>query len=360
MPVTQDMLVTELQNLLRLTAFEQTIATIRRTQARTTALEEELTANVQKARERGVLLVQAIRTPAACPTSSAARSARSARSPRRSSTRCRPCRRALLGDLTLEHQLRERTRYARTLAESLEAESVLPVLDRLETAHTATIDWLEERLGEVARTGTSLLRATPLQAAVGTARRIAAAPLGVLAGGVNQASALLWKKHARAGQGRAGHGGQHRRQRARQHRPRRPPRHPARRGQGRGCRDGRRHRCRGPRRRGARRRRAPAPSTLSGGRPGRPPGRRAGRVRRRRDRGRRRLRRRRDGRGRRGQRSAHRRGGRRGGQGARRRARAGRRPDRDRRPSATRSPATRSCPASASWATSATPTTSPS
>ena len=43
MAVTKDMLLSELQDLLRLTAFEQTIATVRRTQARTTALEEELT-----------------------------------------------------------------------------------------------------------------------------------------------------------------------------------------------------------------------------------------------------------------------------------------------------------------------------
>ena len=43
---------------------------------------------------------------------------------------------------------------------------VLPVLDRLETAHTATIEWIEERLTEVGRTGTSALQATPLQMAV--------------------------------------------------------------------------------------------------------------------------------------------------------------------------------------------------
>ena len=42
-----------------------------------------------------------------------------------------------------------RARYARTLAESLDYSQVLPVLDRLETAHTATIEWLETRLAEV-------------------------------------------------------------------------------------------------------------------------------------------------------------------------------------------------------------------
>ena len=38
--VTRDMLVSELQNLLRLTAFEQTIAAVRRSQAATTSIAE--------------------------------------------------------------------------------------------------------------------------------------------------------------------------------------------------------------------------------------------------------------------------------------------------------------------------------
>ena len=191
MPVTQDMLVTELQNLLRLTAFEQTIATVRRTQARTAALEQELTANVQKARERSVLLVQAIRDAGGVPDVVGSALGKVGAFTTAQLNQVQTLQGALLGDLTLEHQLRERTRYARTLAQSLEATTVLPVLDRLETAHTATIDWLEARLTEVGRTGTSLLRATPLQAVVGTARRLAFGPLTVAAGTVNQVSALL-------------------------------------------------------------------------------------------------------------------------------------------------------------------------
>ena len=191
MPVTQDMLVTELQNLLRLTAFEQTIATVRRTQARTAALEQELTANVKKARERSALLVQAIRDVGGVPDVVGSALGKVGAFTTAQLNQVQTLQGALLGDLTLEHQLRERTRYARTLAQSLEATTVLPVLDRLETAHTATIDWLEARLTEVGRTGTSLLRATPLQALVGTARRLAFGPLSIAAGTVNQVSALL-------------------------------------------------------------------------------------------------------------------------------------------------------------------------
>ena len=196
MPVTQDMLVTELQNLLRLTAFEQTIATVRRTQARTAALEQELTANVQKARERSGLLVQAIRDAGGVPDVVGSALGKVGAFTTAQLNQVQTLQGALLGDLTLEHQLRERARYARTLAQSLGATSVLPVLDRLETAHTATIDWLEARLTEVGRTGTSLLRATPLQAVVGTARRLAFVPLTIAAGTVNQVSALLSRSPA--------------------------------------------------------------------------------------------------------------------------------------------------------------------
>ena len=89
---------------------------------------------------------------------------------------------ALLGDLALEHQLRERTRYARTLAESLGYYQLIPVFERLDVAHTATIEWLEARLTEVGRTGTSALQATPVQALVGATRKVALLPFGVFAG----------------------------------------------------------------------------------------------------------------------------------------------------------------------------------
>ncbi len=46
--VTKDMLVSELQGLLRLTAFEQTIAAVRRTQAASAPIADELKANYAK------------------------------------------------------------------------------------------------------------------------------------------------------------------------------------------------------------------------------------------------------------------------------------------------------------------------
>ena len=199
MAVTREMLLSELKDLLRLTAFEQTVATVRRAQARTTPIERELAENAKKAGERLDLLKSAVAslgghdlvTPAVGRFGAFVQS---------QVNQVQTLQGALLGDLALEHQLRERTRYARTLAQSLGEEQVLPVLDRLETAHTATIDWLESRLAEVGRTGTSALRATPVQVAVTAVRRSAAAPFGLLAGGVNKAGGTLARLTGKAPQ----------------------------------------------------------------------------------------------------------------------------------------------------------------
>lgn len=191
MAVTKDMLVSELQNLLRLTAFEQTIATVRRAQAASTPIAEELKENAAKSLERSQLIKDAVRQVGGVPDVVGAALGKAGAFVQAQLNQVQTLQGALLGDLALEHQLRERTRYARTLAESLGYSQVIPVLDRLETAHTATIEWLETRLSEVGRTGTSALEATPVQAAVGSVRKVAGAPFGLLAAGVNRGSSLL-------------------------------------------------------------------------------------------------------------------------------------------------------------------------
>ena len=191
MAVTKDMLLSELQDLLRMTAFEQTIANVRRLQARSTPIEQELAANAEKSAERRALLSDAVRQVGGVPDVVGAGLSKAGAFLQTQLNQVQTLQGALLGDLALEHSLRERARYARTLAQSLGYHQVVPVLDRLELAHSATIEWLETRLEEVGRTGTSALRATPPQAAVAAVRRVAAAPFGVLAATVNRASGLL-------------------------------------------------------------------------------------------------------------------------------------------------------------------------
>ena len=191
MPVTKDMLVSELQQLLRMTAFEQSIATVRRVQARSTDISEELKANAEKSGERLALLAGAVKQVGGVPDVIGPLVGKAGAFVQTQLNQVQTLQGALLGDLALEHQLRDRARYARTLAESLGYAHVIPVLDRLEVAHTATIEWLEKRLDEVGRTGTSALEATPVQAAVMAARRILAAPFGAAASGVNRVTGIV-------------------------------------------------------------------------------------------------------------------------------------------------------------------------
>ena len=200
MAVTREMLLSELKDLLRLTAFEQTVATVRRAQARTTPIERELADNAKKSGERLDLLRSAVAQVGGTPDVVGPVLGRAGAFVQTQLNQVQTLQGALLGDLALEHQLRDRTRYARVLAQSLGETQVEPVLDRLEVAHTATIDWLETRLAEVGRTGTSALRATPVQLAATVVRRAASTPAGLLASGVNRTGGLLAKVSGRAPQ----------------------------------------------------------------------------------------------------------------------------------------------------------------
>lgn len=83
---------------------------------------------------------------------------------------------AILGDLALEHQLLDRARYLKVLATTAELGSVRRLAERLEAAHTATVEWLTIVLAEEALGGPAALRATPFQAITGGVTRLANLP----------------------------------------------------------------------------------------------------------------------------------------------------------------------------------------
>jgi hypothetical protein len=62
------------------------------------------------------------------------------------------------------------------IADQLDESATLKVLDRLEVAHTATIDWLMTRLGEIAIDAPPSLRPTPMQSIIGLGQRLTALP----------------------------------------------------------------------------------------------------------------------------------------------------------------------------------------
>ena len=194
-------LASQLNALLRLTQTETMIAETRRGQAATDAIAQELDANADKCRQRAALLATALRDLDAVPDVVGAAAGRLAATFKSTVEQGQNLTEALLGDLALEHELLARTRVAKMMAERLGEPRTLKVLDRLEVAHTATIDWLMTRLGEIAIEAPPSLRPTPMQSIVGVGRRLSALPANQSAQFVNrtvEATARLGRRTADA------------------------------------------------------------------------------------------------------------------------------------------------------------------
>lgn len=169
---TRNDLVAQLNGLLRLTQTETMIAEVRRAQAATPEVEQELSANADKCRERSQLLTAALRDLGGVPDVVGAGVGRLAATVKSTVEQGQDLVEALFGDLALENELLARTRYARMIADYLDETRTLKVLDRLEVAHTATVQWIMTRLGEVAVDAPPSLRPTPMQTIAGIGRRI--------------------------------------------------------------------------------------------------------------------------------------------------------------------------------------------
>ena len=169
--------IAQLRAMLQLTQTEAQVARIRVAQARTDAVRRELTENAQKAERRtqdisGELTrlggVADIVSPLVGRVGAVVKS---------TIEQAGPVDEALLGDLTLEHQLRDRAVYLRALAEATHDQQVRRLADRLEEAHSATIEWLTTVLAEHALGGPPALKPTPVQMVVGGATRAVRLPV---------------------------------------------------------------------------------------------------------------------------------------------------------------------------------------
>lgn len=166
-------LLSQLNTLHRLTQTEEMIAQVRRVQATSDAVERELVHNAEMCRERSTVLRNLISELGGVHDlvgSAVGRLSATAKAQLEQGTTLPE---ALFSDLTLEHQLRDRARFVQLLGRALEESDVVEVMDRLEVAHTATIEWIEGILAEVAVGAPTKLRPTPAQVAVATGRRIA-------------------------------------------------------------------------------------------------------------------------------------------------------------------------------------------
>jgi bacterioferritin (cytochrome b1) len=182
----KNLLLSELNALLRLTQTEATIANARRMQARSGRIAQELAENAENCNERALLLAEAIRDLGGAPDVVGTVAGRLSALAKTVVEQGQALSDALLGDLALEHQLLDRTRFARVLASEAGETDVIDVLDRLETAHTATIDLLMTRLSEIAVGGPSAIQPSPSQVLVGAGRRLAWSPTRTIATVVNR------------------------------------------------------------------------------------------------------------------------------------------------------------------------------
>ncbi|MCG7594394.1 ferritin-like domain-containing protein [Mycobacterium sp. PSTR-4-N] len=160
-------LIAQLRTLLDLTNTEIQVAETRIVQARTDAVRRELTQNAENGRARAEQIEAAIRDLGGFPDVIGPFLGRAAAAVKALTEQAEPFDEALLGDLALEDQLLDRSRYVKALAVAAKHKDVEELADRLITAHSATVDWLTTVLAEDALGGPAALRRTPLQAAAG-------------------------------------------------------------------------------------------------------------------------------------------------------------------------------------------------
>lgn len=179
-------IITQLRAVLELTHTEAQIAETRVAQARTEAVERELTQNARHAAERALTIESTIRDLGGFPDIVIPFVGRAAAAFKAFAEQAQPFDEALLGDLALEHELLDRSRYLKALAVAAQHADVEALADKLITAHSATVDWLTTVLAEDALGGPAALRRTPLQAAAGIAVKAANLPLTWSARGLDR------------------------------------------------------------------------------------------------------------------------------------------------------------------------------
>ncbi len=167
-----DKILFQLRQLAQLTSTEAQIAQVRISQARTDAVRRELSQNASNAEDRLQAIVDAIREFGGVPDVVTPAVGRVAAAVKSTVEQAEPLDEALFDDLSLEHQLLDRARYLKVLADTAKQTKVKKLAERLITAHSATVDWITTVLAEVALGGPAALQATPFQRVAGGASRL--------------------------------------------------------------------------------------------------------------------------------------------------------------------------------------------
>lgn len=194
-------LIIQLRALEQLTRTEEQVASIRVAQARTDAVRRELRENGANAARRATRIRAALDELDAVPDIVTPAIGRVLALVKATVEQAQPLDEALLGDLTLEHQLLDRARYVRTLARREGRTSLERLADDLVTAHSATVEWLTTVLAEEALGGVAALVPTPLQKVAGGVTRAVGLPTRFAVEQFNRAVATVTRTGERARQG---------------------------------------------------------------------------------------------------------------------------------------------------------------
>lgn len=168
-------LITQLRVLAQLTRTEAQVARLRVTQANTDDVRDDLRQNAADADTRAARIVGTLNDLGALPDPVTPLIGRLATLVRGAVEQTQPLDEALLGDLALEHQLRDRARYVAALAEAAGLPAVQALAADLEAAHTETVHWLTRVLTDLAG-GHAALNASPLQQVAAHVTRAANSP----------------------------------------------------------------------------------------------------------------------------------------------------------------------------------------
>src|ERR1700761_2736547 len=184
-------LLAQLRTVLDLTNTEIQVAETRVAQARTEAVRRELTQNAANGRDRAEAIAGAIRDLGGFPDVVGPFLGRAAAAFKALVEQAQPFDEALLGDLGLEDQLLDRSRYIKALAVAAGEQDVEDLASRLIEAPSPTVEWLTTVLAEDALGGPAALRRSPIQAAAGTAVKLVNLPASWSARGIDRAAEAL-------------------------------------------------------------------------------------------------------------------------------------------------------------------------
>ena len=193
-------LLNELVALLRLTRAEAQVARMRVSQARREEIRRELDDNAREADARAARIQDALRRLGGAPDLLGDTVGRVTALTKVTAEQVQPFSEGLLGDLGLEHQLRDRVVFARVLAEAQDESDIVDLMHDLEEAHNETIEWIRVRLAELAQGGPVALAPTTAQAAVGALARFATLPTRQAAANFNRTADVLQRGRDKAQQ----------------------------------------------------------------------------------------------------------------------------------------------------------------